>query len=214
MNPEPTPAFIPHEEFHKGSWLLSVERPGWYYFWEKENQNDITNPGFSDTVDEPLRDLVTFLHGKGIKTTPSCAGHHINGKNFEKIYAGLEIDKAAIRNGGLQLQDIESGKIYAFRDEEYLLPWKKEDFLRRAMTYQEDGIIGIRADGVAKERLLSLCIPNVKIQEKDSIVLIRTLNDGSNIHDKWKHVTNKVMNVFNMIPAESRAAYRPMYSSS
>src|SRR5215213_6746561 len=103
-----TPALIPHSEFHTGRWLLPVERPGWYYFQKKKSHHTITNKDFLKSVDKPLRKVVRLLHKKGIKTTPSCSGHHISERNLEKIYLALEKDKEDIRNGGLQLKDIET----------------------------------------------------------------------------------------------------------
>src|SRR5690242_20563429 len=104
-----TPALIPHEHFHKGIWLQPVDLPCWYYFMKMKNENDIKNKDFLDSVDAPLKELVSFLHQRGLKTTPSCSGHHKSAKNFEKIYDVLEKDKEEIRNEGLELKDIETG---------------------------------------------------------------------------------------------------------
>src|SRR4030095_6334738 len=107
-----TPRLIPHAAFHTGIWLLSVERPDWYYFMEKKNKNIISDKHFIKSVDKPLRKLVRFLHKRGIKTTPSCSGHHISERNLENIYDSLEKDRDQIRSTGLKLKDSETGKIY------------------------------------------------------------------------------------------------------
>jgi hypothetical protein len=73
-----TPELIPHSEFHTGCWLQNANKPGWYYFMKRKNANVIINDLFIETVDEPLRELVTFLHSRNIKTTPSCSGHYIS----------------------------------------------------------------------------------------------------------------------------------------
>src|SRR5215510_7778426 len=138
-----TPALIPHNEFHTGAWLLPATRPEWYYFMEKKNQNTIANKNFLKSVDKPLRELVKYLHKKGIKTTPSCSGHHISERNLEKVYSGLEKDREEIRNGGLQLKDIESGRMYLYKDSGFDLPWSKEIFLEKVTEYQQNGIIGL-----------------------------------------------------------------------
>src|SRR5215510_414118 len=139
-----TPALIPHNEFHTGAWLLPATRPEWYYFMEKKNQNTIANKNFLKSVDKPLRELVKWLHKKGIKTTPSCAGHHISERNLEKIYTDLQKDGEAIRNGGLQLKDIETGRLYLYRNSRYNLPWNKQNFLDEVIVYQKSGVIGLR----------------------------------------------------------------------
>src|SRR5204862_7330019 len=103
-----TPEFIPHEQFHKGIWLQPVNRPSWYYFMKMKSTNDIKNEDFMESVDAPLKELVSFLYQRDIKTTPSCSGHHKSEMNFEEIYDALEKDKEEIRNNGLQLKDIET----------------------------------------------------------------------------------------------------------
>jgi hypothetical protein len=139
-----TPALIPHTDFHKGTWLLPVQRAEWYYFLNKKSNNAITNKNFLKSVDKPLRSLVKWLHKKGIKTTASCAGHHISERNLEKIYSDLQMDRDEIRNGGLELKDIETGKLYRYRNANYHLPWSKEKFLDEVIPYQKTGVIGLR----------------------------------------------------------------------
>src|SRR5436190_22861786 len=139
-----TPALIPHADFHTGIWLLPLKRPEWYYFMNKKSRNTITNKKFLKSVDKPLQSLVKLLHKKGIKTTPSCSGHHISERNLEKIYSGLEEDRQDIRNEGLPLKDIETGKLYLYRNDNYNLPWSKEIFLNELLEYQKTGVIGLR----------------------------------------------------------------------
>jgi hypothetical protein len=191
-----TPDFIPHHKFHEGSWLLPVEKPDWYYFKKGENKNHISNKNFIKTVDRPLKELVTYLHSKGIRTTPSCAGHHFAERKFEKVYDALRRDKKRIRNGGLLLKDSETGKMYVYKDEEYNLPWTKRTFLKTMMSYQKQGVIGIRLrNKKLRQRLLQLEIPNVKITEKNSLLLIMVMNGTGYNSKSWKKTTEELKQI-------------------
>ncbi len=194
-----TPDFIPHTQFHQGVWLLSTSRPDWYYFMKKRNSNAIHNKSFLESVDGPLKELVSFLHRKGIKTTPSCSGHHRSEKNYERIYDSLEKDATDIKGEGLTLKDIETGKEYMYRDKDYSLPWNRKDFMEKVIVYQQKGVLGIRLGNrkKVKQQILRLQIPGVHIEEIDSIVFIHTNEDsnGDNKHT-WKAITSMVKKAF------------------
>ncbi len=195
-----TPDFIPETEFHTGKWLLPIKRPSWYYFWKKRNPNIITNNLFLESVDEPLRELVKFLHKKGIRTTPSCAGHHKSERNFEKIFASLEEDKEDIKGNGFELTDVETGKHHLYKNKRYKLPWDKETFLEKAVNYQQDGVIGLKMGNrkKLKHKILELKIDGATISQKDGIVFIHTHEaNGGDIKEIWKRITESVKNVFN-----------------
>jgi hypothetical protein len=194
-----TAAFIPHEEFHTGAWLQSMRKPGWYYFMKKKTRNVITNEDFAGSVDAPLRELVTFLHEKGIRTTPSCAGHRFGKEDFGRIYDELEKDAAMIRGTGLALKDVETGQHYFLQRKKYTLPWTRSYFTRKMLTYQSNGIIGIRPGRFRRKKneLLQLRVPGVKLRLKDGIVLIYVPGKkGENNDRKWKQVTNAVKETF------------------
>jgi hypothetical protein len=191
-----TPALIPHADFHTGTWLLPVKRAEWYYFMNKKSRNSITNKNFLKSVDKPLRSLVRWLHKKGFKTTPSCAGHHISERNLAKIYLGLKEDREEIRNGGLQLKDIESGKLYLYRNGNYNLPWNKECFVNEVIEYQKTGVIGLRLGNRKKIKAkvfqaLEKFSPEVSVREKGSVIFIFTNEDKTRNHnsDTWKKIT-------------------------
>jgi len=190
-----SPELIPHTQFHKGIWLLSSSRPHWYYFMKKCRHNKITNKYFLKSVDKPLKELVRFLHHKGIKTTPSCSGHHKGEKSFRKIYNALKKDKVQIRNGGLKLRDIETGKNYLYRDKDYMLPWNRETFLQDVLSYQKKGIIGIITGNKlkAKRKILNLKIDGATIREKNSIILISTKEENPQV---WKKITGEIKECF------------------
>jgi len=196
-----SPDLIPHSEFHTCIWLRSVERPLWYYFSRQQNPDAITNKDFISSVDEPLVELVEFLHKQGIKTTPSCSGHHISERNLEKIYQALESDGDVIRTTGLLLEEIETGRRHIFQDESYALPWNKEAFLEKVEVYQQKGVLGLRLglpeyEGIKKE-LMKIEIPGVRIAEKDSILFIFTgEREEVDIKETWHKITEEVKRVF------------------
>ena len=190
-----TPELIPHENFHTGIWLQTVERPSWYYFRKQVNRNDIINPDFMQSVDEPLKELVAFLQKRGIKTTPSCSGHHKSLRSLETIYKELEEDGYFIKNGGVKLKNIETGDEYFYKNENYAQPWTKRDFLQKLMTYQRNGVLGIRAGKLKriKERLLNLKIRNARVLEKDHVLLFLTESRSqADILGTWQEITRQV----------------------
>jgi len=194
-----SPELIPHTQFHTGAWLLSVERPDWYYFRKKSKPSKITNKRFLKTIDRPLRSLVSFLHSKGIKTTPSCSGHHFSERNLEKMYDNLEADRDAIQTRGLQLKDVETGKTYFFRDKNYSLPWSREEFISQVTTYQKKGVLGLRL-GKHKnimQHLLKLNVNGASIKKDKGIILFFTDNETGDNTKAWKKITKEVKRVFN-----------------
>ena len=196
-----TPEFIPHEQFHLGKWMVSVKRPSWYYFQKCRNTNDITNEDFSESVDMPLRRLVGFLHNRGIKTTPSCSGHHKREKNFKKIYAALEKDAAEITGKGLELKEIETGRKFIFQNKNYRLPWTRKKFIADVKNYQSRGILGMRVNNhpEIKNQLLQLKIKGVRVEEKNSVVLF-FINKGNGEHRRlWKKITAGVKKIFSQV---------------
>ncbi|MFN8286668.1 MAG: hypothetical protein U0V74_07950 [Chitinophagales bacterium] len=192
-----TPELIPHERFHKGAWLQPIERPEWYYFKAGKNSNAITHKRFISSVDKPIRKLVAWLHKRGIKTTPSCSGHHVSERNFEMVYTGLKKDMEAIKNGGLQLKDIETGKVFTYQNPNYKLPWTKSYFMRRAVVYQQRGVLGMHLGKhkQLRKELKKLQVPGAEVKEREGITFIYVKGDAGNNSDIWREVTRKVMKV-------------------
>lgn len=192
-----TPDLIPHSRFHTGVWLLPIARPDWYYFSKAHNTNTIANDKFLNSVDKPIRHLVRWLQKRGIKTTPSCSGHHMAERSLESIYEDLKKDAREIRNGGLQLKDIESGKTILFQNPHYSLPWTRSDFLRKAVVYQRTGVLGIRLGNrkTVKEQIHKMEIPGVYVREKDGILFIFVDNNTGDNRYAWKEVTKNVKRI-------------------
>lgn len=199
-----TPALIPHEKFHTGTWLLPVKRMGWYYFMKKKASHTILNRSFLGTVDNPLQNLVSWLHRRGIKTTPSCAGHHLSRHRLEEIYDGLLLDRNEIRAGGLLLTDVETGQAIQFRDEHYRLPWTRREFIDEAFSYQKRGVLGLHLENFenAMQNILRLPewlrkrgINGVTMKSKGSWLFIFTTEaTPKETKDVWKMITRRIKN--------------------
>jgi hypothetical protein len=197
-----TPELIPPAEFHTGSWLLGVERPTWYYFLKREKgwvPNRISNEHFIQSVDEPLRDLVGFLHMRNIRTTPSCSGHHLGERDLEAIHAALVIDGAAIRADGLELADVETGLHYWYHDARYQLPWDAQTFVERTLDYEQQGVLGLCLEDHprVKSQLLRLRLEGVRIAERDGIIFLFTKETTEQgVRGVWRCITAAVTKAF------------------
>jgi hypothetical protein len=193
-----SPALIPHKEFHNGIWLRSSNGKGWYYFVKKKSSNTIANKKFMQSVDIPLRELVQLLHSKEIKTTPSCSGHCFKKPVLKDIYKSIESDGHLIRQGGIELKDVETGEKFFFSDEEYTLPWNKSEFVDHLGDYQQNGIIGIKPGkkyGLSK-RLRELDLPHIEVAESGPVILLSTTGNGKNDNAAiWDKVTRELRKI-------------------
>jgi hypothetical protein len=168
-----------------------------------KNENKITNKNFPESLDPPLRELVGFLHQCGIKTTPSCAGHHKSEKNFRKIYSELKKDEVVIRKGKLGLSDIETGKKIFYHDKDYHLPWTEKDFLNGVVNYQRKGILGMRLkkNDARKKKLLRLKVEGVNVLPKGNIILL-LMNRGTK--SRWMKITKAVRKIFGEVKSTTK----------
>ena len=193
-----TPDLIPHNLFHRGTWLLEENAPFWYYFLARENAHHIRNKNFNASVDEPLKEMVNFLHKWGIQTTASCAGHDKDVFTFQKIYDALEIDKYRIRSNGLMLKDIESGNKILDKDVLYDLPWTSRGFVNKAVNYQQNGVIGLmikNQEYIARE-LFKILVPAVEYSIKDGIFIIQMHpHPAYSNEERWKIITGELKRI-------------------
>lgn len=194
-----SPELIPHSQFHTGVWLKPQETD-WYYFLKKSNTYAITQAGFMESVDKPLKKLVKYLHSRGIKTTPSCAGHFIRNKDLEKKFTRLQKDGEEIRNGGLVLSDVQNGDKYLFKDKNYRLPWNKKDYVKAFDRYQQKGVIGIilKNNTASRKQLLNLDIDGLKVIDKRPVLLFLMDHDRKKENRRaWKRLTKEIKAILN-----------------
>ena len=192
-----TPELIPHEEFHTGRWLLAVERPTWYYFLHQKSLHEVHDRRFLQSVDTPLRELVQWLHNRGIPTTPSCAGHLFRREDLVRVFDNLVLDAAAIQSSGLVLKDVESGECLLHVDHDYQLPWNREQFLHALLPYQKKGVLGFRLTELPIELIRRLKrylswfrSREIRVVEKGTLLLVLTNSEtNEDIHRNWRIVT-------------------------
>lgn len=210
-----TPEFIPHEDFHRGSWL-KAKGSNWYYFLRGEdNEGEISNKWFDNTLDPEIKSLVKLFHDNDIKTSPSCAGHFSKANYFEDIWDQLDREKEKINSDGLKLYDSENNDETIFKDKKYDLPWGKKEFVNKAMEYQKKGVLGIFKDD-AKESVISkikkIDIPNLEIQDKSDVLLfIVDSEDDESMKNTWADLENQIESILNNL-SEIRKHIRSVLS--
>jgi hypothetical protein len=193
---KPTPAIIPAEHLHEGGWLRSNLPHAWYYFVKKPRRATRgTDAAFIRTVDKPLRALVRFLHEHCIATTPSCSGHILSREQLHAIYGTLQQEAKAIRNGGLELCDVETERCRVHEDDRYTLPWSETVFARKVRRDQRYGVLGMRlgARRKARQRIRELRIPGVHMEEHDRTLFIFSHGASERAIERiWSEVTREV----------------------
>ena len=127
-------------------------------------------------------------------TTPSCSGHHIKERNLEKIYCNLQQDALLINADGIDMVDVESGKLEHFKDRNYVLPWDKYDFVNQLSMYQHKGVLGLRSDDeMLKSYLKEMQFNGVRVKENDGIVFIFTNEENAfDIRAIWAAITHEI----------------------
>jgi hypothetical protein len=184
-----SPDFLPHEKFHKYSWLIP-EGSNWYYWIDRKSSIEIPrNKSFYKTLDDPLKDSVIFLHKKGIPTTPSCSGHFNSDSFYKKIFNSLKDEEEKIRKKGIKLKDPESNSYYVYNDSDYRIPWTEETFLEISKEHGKKGIIGVFDP---QEKIYESLIENPKDQSqilKDGdITFFLTLpKDNQSLDSSWNY---------------------------
>lgn len=138
-----SPDFVPHETFHKYSWV-KPEKSQWYYSIKRDSPIEIPRSRkFYESLDSPLRESVEILHRKGIPTTPSCSGHFNPDSFYNKIYRDLCSDEEKIRDEGIRLKDPETNNSYIYKNPNYRIPWDQKSFMEISREHGKRGIIGI-----------------------------------------------------------------------
>jgi len=212
-----TPDFIPHKDFHKGSWLKAKGGKWYYFMYGDENEGEIENKWFDNTLDPEIKSLVKLFHDNDIKTSPSCAGHFSKAEYFEDIWDSLDKEKDKINSDGLKLYDSENNEEYMFKDEEYDLPWSKNEFVDRALEYQKKGVLGIFKDRVKDSTLSS--IKKIKSDdleikdEGDLILFMVNSDDQESMENTWGDLESQVESVLNNL-SEIRRQVRKVLSES
>lgn len=190
-----TPAFIPHEYFHKCSWLIPETHNKWYYYKLRDSSDfDIKYKNFNKSLDKELIDVVNFLSKKGILTTPSCTGHFSAYPYYEKIFNLIKSDEEKIKGEGCYFFDYEKGKYYFYQNDNYKINFELEEFCETAMEHQKSGVIGLTSkDDTVLERIKKLEIKNFnKKIDNNIVVFITKCNNNKEKLNNWNSFSNEI----------------------
>lgn len=188
------PDFIPHDKFHKGYWLKSP-KCDWFFFMGKPRKYEIpSSDNFYSTLDEGLKDLVKYLHEKGIPTTPSCTGHIQNEKKYLEIFDSLSNISKIIKDKGITLSNPETSKKIFYKNPKFSLPFSRDEFLEKINEYQKWGVLGMVNKNDLYEKLKDV----LPVNKVDNLVLILTKGDNQEkINKNWSEITKKIKKTIN-----------------
>ena len=193
-----SPDFVPHEIFHKYSWI-KPEESEWYYSIKRNSPIEIPRSRkFYDTLDDSLKEGVEILHRKGIPTTPSCSGHFNPDSFYSNIYKSLCSEENDIREKGIKLKDPETNKSYIYQDPNYRIPWDQKSFLEISREHGKKGIIGIM-DPLGKIQRCLMESPgrNCQIVRDGNLTFfITSPEDKKSLDSSWEYFNSSVKKFF------------------
>lgn len=194
-----SPNFIPHEMFHKGYWLNPVKDNSWYYFQPSKRGFSVDLPKeFYSTLDDKFKDIVPYLHQKGIPTTPSCTGHFKKDSVFKNVYKNLENHRSEINSNGLLLQNPETGEFLKYYDPRYDLPWEKDQFIEKCRDYQKKGCLGLSVDDYYLQNELTDMDFNTNTYWDDNtncFLIITNPETEEEMNDTWGSIINQIKKI-------------------
>lgn len=132
-------------DFHKKDWwILSRPGPVWYYHSPRSSSCPVSSRVWLDTVDVPLRPLVSWAHRHGLSTTPSCAGHQVERAAALRLFDQLQRDALFIARTGIVAINVETAEKRKLIDPHYVLPWTTyDDFFNELVSHQLEGYIAL-----------------------------------------------------------------------
>ena len=206
MNRTPTVTLVKPDAFDEYRWWepQRLHRdPRWFYGVRGDNGRAAKHPT-PNTVDAPLRDLVSACVRAGVTTLPSCAGHFPSEQGLRRVYAGLRRDAEWVRSYGLTLRCSESGSLQVYRNPAWTLP----DYETWAAPIRQDagnGRIGLVFDlgSAAPERiqaslvgLIEVCTHIQQTGSGERIVEITVKSRNRKERDYlWYEVTRRLTGV-------------------
>lgn len=122
---------VKYRDMPSRQWYMSPHHKSWYYHTDRTSPSDELSPQFLEaTLDPPLRLLALGLNALNYTTLPSCSGHYVSEDEASAAYDALLNDAKCVRNGGLELVDVENGNKLLHRDASWYLPWDRAGFSR------------------------------------------------------------------------------------
>ena len=168
---------IPHEVFQKYDWYIS-EHSGWYFHKYSDNENIIASGNkFIESVDDLLKPVVTVLHDKQIRTTPSCSGHFYNRDEYVKVFFQLEMIEQLIKTTGVEFINIETGEtLFTYNPEYERLQYvDQETFVDNVVEYAKVGILGLKdSSSYFFNKFKEASIQNIDLFQEGKYTFIKT----------------------------------------
>lgn len=136
---------VKYSDMPSRQWYMSPSHTSWYYHTSRKTPVEELSPQFLEaTLDPSLRLLALGLNSLGYTTLPSCSGHYKKEEELNEAYDNLLADAKQVRNGGLELVDVENGSKIIHKSSSWYLPWDRQEFSKIASGYdgKPEGYLG------------------------------------------------------------------------
>lgn len=114
---------IPIHQMVDKRWFASSNHHDFYYHCNRSEVPEEISSNLINTVDDCLVELVQFFSERGIQTGASCQGHAESSEDIQRRYIAAKDDEAKIRTSGLEIEDLETGEKFFWKDENYKSPF-------------------------------------------------------------------------------------------
>ena len=159
---------VKYRDMPAKQWYMSPHHKSWYYHTPRTSPSEELSPQFLEaTLDPPLRLLALGLNTLGYTTLPSCSGHYLDKDEVNEAYDNLLSDAKIVRNGGLELIDVESGNNLVHKDASWHLPWDRGTFwkLTSGTEGRPEGYLGFqvpKSDGYTVGKAVDAAVKETK----------------------------------------------------
>ena len=178
---------VNHLDFHKGYWFKS-NISDWYYFKETNRPYNIPKYFNYNLVDKDILSLVVLLHRNNIPTSPSCSGHNLDEFYFEDLYDKIKVEEHLIKTIGLNFKNIETEDTFFYQDKNYKFSYPKEAFIKLALPYCKQGILGVLGDFSYIDN-----IEGLTISRDGNITLFHAVKDNAKV---WKDLESAFRSIW------------------
>lgn len=166
---------IDRADFARRQWFSAS--PRWYYHRPGRPRPQRLRAGFYELIDPSLREPCLMLHKAGLGTLPSCEGHFHERRYFQEVWETLCREEAAIRKGGLLVEDSESNEQVLFQNADYALPWRNfAEFHDDLTRTQPGGYLGVELQG--QHRHIARELNRYRYQEAEASIALERPRPG------------------------------------
>jgi hypothetical protein len=189
----------PHR-FSRYRWVVPEGNhpSGWHYGILRETKSKGSLQVDMNTVDPPLRRLVSSLHARQVKTLPSCAGHHGRTPGRVQVAAqDLQRQERAIQTQGLVVTDVEDGSTYNMLDPDWKSP-SLGQLLAGVRHWEGVGYAGVVLPAGALVKAPAVSVRGTKVQavsgsQQDLLHLWVQTPDPESQDRAWNDLSDQVL---------------------